>query len=62
MHSLWSGTPHSLDVTPRDTPEEHADDIRVQTPLNSIYEHTIYSRAGLGPCESFQIRIFYDSV
>lgn len=58
MDSLWSGTPHSRDVTPHDTPEEHADDVRVQTPLNSIYEHTIYSRAGLDPCGSFQIRKF----
>lgn len=31
MQSLWSGTPHSLDVTPHDTPEEYADDVRVQT-------------------------------
>lgn len=62
MHSLWSGTPHSPDVTPHHTPEEHADDAPAQTPLNSINEHTIHSRAGPNPCGSFQIRIFYDSV
>lgn len=62
MQSLWSGTPHSLDVTPHDTPEENVDDAPVQTPLNSINEHTIHSRAGLDPCGSSQIRIFYDSV
>lgn len=58
-----AGTPHLLDMTPHDTPEEHADDVLLQTPLNSIYyEQAIHLRAGLDLCGPFQLRIFYDSV
>lgn len=57
-----AGTPHSLDMTPHETPEEHADDVLLQTPLNSIYKQAFQLRPGLDPCGSFQLRIFYDSV
>lgn len=59
MHSLWSW---DSTLTGHDTPEEHVDDVLSPTPLNSIYKQTIHSSAGLDPCGSSQIRIFYDSV
>lgn len=59
MHSLWS---RNSILTRHDTPEKHADDALLPTPSNSVYEQTIYSRAGLDPCGFFQIRTFYDSV
>lgn len=59
MHSLWSW---NSTFARHDAPEEHADDVLLQTPLNSIYKQTIHSRAGLDPSGSFQIVIFCDSV
>lgn len=41
------GTPHSPDMTPRDTPEQCVDDVLLQTPLNSIYEQANHSRLDL---------------